>query len=187
MIDVQNDLASEKGRYAEFGYDMGPIRKIIKSLRDLVSYARTIRVPIIYTKITYNEDYSDGSPFTVSRTLQALKRNSWGSEILEEIAPQEGDYVVDRQRASAFYKTELEEILGSLKVNSLILTGLTASFAVESTGRDAADRDFEVSMVEDCIASFNQRAYRAWLFIGKQKQFWLWRIVTSGEVRHNLS
>lgn len=186
VIDVQNDLASEKGKYAELGYNIKLIRGVIKPLRNLISLARSAGVPIIYTKITYSRDYSDASPFTPSRSLNALKRKTWGSEIVQEVTPTEGDYVIDRQRASAFYQTPLEEILKSLKVDTLVLTGLTVSFGVESTARGAADRDFRVIIVEDCTASFTKEVYDAWLFITKQKQFWLWKVVNSNDVIKSL-
>ena len=71
-----------------------------------------------------------------------LIRDTWNTEILEELAPQPGDTVIYKTRYSGFYKTDLDAVLQNLGVKSLIVTGCSTSVCVESTIRDAMFRDY---------------------------------------------
>src|SRR5204863_419424 len=81
-----------------------------------------------------------------------LARDTWGTDIVDELAPSEGESVVYKTRFSAFYRTELDELLASWGVKHLIITGCTTSICVESTIRDAFYRDYHCILLEDCAA-----------------------------------
>jgi nicotinamidase-related amidase len=74
-----------------------------------------------------------------------------GTSIVDDIAPQEGDLVVDKSYASAFYGTSLLSILIKLRGDTLIVAGGTTSGCVRATCVDAISRNFDVAVVEDCV------------------------------------
>src|SRR5207302_7249716 len=86
------------------------------------------------------------------RESRLLIRDTWGTDIVRELAPQAGDILVSKQRYSGFYQTELDTILKTLGIKYLVVTGCTTSVCVESTIRDAMFRDYTCLLLEDCTA-----------------------------------
>ena len=159
VIDMQNDLIDEKGKFVSKGLP-SMAKDIIEPLSRVIQAARKVKIPIVYTKAVYRSDYLDGPrTFIMSRKLGALIKGSWGSEIIEKIKPQEGDFIVEKHRFSAFYNTDLEIILRGLDVKTLIMMGVATNVCVESTVRDAQFRDFNVIVLKDCTASFNHEMH----------------------------
>ena len=84
------------------------------------------------------------------RESRTLVRGTWGSEILPELTPEEGDIVVAKHRYSGFFETELDAILRQHGIESLVFTGCTTSVCVDSTLRDAFYRDYRCLLLSDC-------------------------------------
>ncbi len=82
-----------------------------------------------------------------------MVRDTWDAEIVDELAPEPGDRVVDKTRYSAFYDTDLEQQLRDLKTEALIVCGVTTNVCVESTVRDAFFRDIRVIVPSDATAA----------------------------------
>jgi ureidoacrylate peracid hydrolase len=81
-----------------------------------------------------------------------LIRDTWNSNILGALAPESEDKQIYKTRFSGFYQTELHDVLQSLGIKSLVVTGCTTNVCVESTIRDAAFRDYNCLLLEDCTA-----------------------------------
>jgi nicotinamidase-related amidase len=79
-------------------------------------------------------------------------RGTEGAEIVAELTPEDGDYVVDKPRFSCFLGTELEFLLNGLATSTLILAGVCTDVCVLWTCGDAFQRDYHVRVVEDCTA-----------------------------------
>jgi ureidoacrylate peracid hydrolase len=160
IIDMQNDFIHEKGKLSylfpeDFKTIITPIKKIIKVIR-------TARIPVIYVKMVFRPDFSDaGKVYGPSRELGALKKSSWGSDIIKELKPCDSDYIVEKHRHSAFYSTDLELLLRGKNIKTLIIVGGATNVCVESTVRDAQFRDFNVIVVEDCTASMIKEMHKA--------------------------
>jgi ureidoacrylate peracid hydrolase len=86
------------------------------------------------------------------RDSQIMIKDSWNTDILPDLAPQDADIVVSKHRFSGFFETDLDATLKELGVTSLIFTGCTTSICVESTLRDAFFRDYRCLLLEDCTA-----------------------------------
>ncbi len=84
------------------------------------------------------------------RESRTLVRGTWGTEVLPELAPEEGDLVVAKHRYSGFFETELDAILRERGIDSLVFTGCTTSVCVDSTLRDAFYRDYRCLLLRDC-------------------------------------
>jgi nicotinamidase-related amidase len=82
-----------------------------------------------------------------------LVRGDSGCEIIPELAPLPGEAIVDKPGTSAFYATDLDQLLRRRGIQNLIFTGITTDGAVQSTLRDANDRGYECLLLQDCCAS----------------------------------
>ncbi len=171
VIDMQNDFGARGGMFERAGIDVTPIRAAIGPTARAIAAAREVRVPIVYVKGGYRPDLSDlgapGSPnrerhlaFDVGAAVTApdgsasrvLIRDTWNTEIVDELKPQPGDLVIWKTRYSGFYETELDATLRSRGITQLIVTGCTTSICVESTLRDAMFRDYSCVLLADCSA-----------------------------------
>ncbi len=81
-----------------------------------------------------------------------LIRDTWNTDIVPELAPEAGNVVLYKNRFSGFYETNLDQILKTRSIKTLIFTGCTTSVCVESTSRDAMFRDYVCLLLADCTA-----------------------------------
>lgn len=170
LIDMQNDFLSPEGMMAAKRVDMTPVRKIIGPARRVAEACRRAGVRVIYTQHVFRPDFSDLSqswasiylerPGTVSpgrkvgprgQKVGSLVRGTWNAAIIDELAPREGDIVVDSKHTyTAFFQTDLELILRKLGIETLLIGGVTTAVCVESTLRDAFFRGFRCVLLKDC-------------------------------------
>lgn len=171
VVDMQNDFGSAGGMFDRAGIDVAPIRAAVASTARVVDAGRRAGLPIVYLKMGFRPDLSDlGSDDATNRhrhvfmgvgepveapdgsESRVLVRDTWNTDIVDELAPASGDHVVYKHRFSGFFQTELEELLLRLGVRDLVFTGCTTSICVDSTLRDAMFRDFRCLLLEDCTA-----------------------------------
>jgi len=161
VIDMQNAFGSPGGMFDKVGIDIRGIQAAVAPTRAAVQAARRAGIQIVYLKMGYLPDLSDtGEPDSPHgqglRRLGipdgVLTRGSWGSDIVDELDPEEDDTVLYKNRYSGFYRTELDELLQRSGIKHLIVTGCTTSICVESTIRDAFYRDYHCVLLEDCTA-----------------------------------
>lgn len=161
VIDMQNGFCHPKGSFASLGLDIAMCNAAIPSCAHLVQSAHEARVPVIFTRYVYRPDYRDGGVL-VQEILPALADSkslaagSWDAELVDELVPTADDFVVEKNRYSAFYGTGLEPILTSLGVRSLVLCGVTTNMCVETTARDASQRDYRVFVVSDATGELDR-------------------------------
>jgi ureidoacrylate peracid hydrolase len=165
LIDVQNGFLHPDGMAARMAGGTLPEASAatVAPLARTIAAARAAGIPIIYTQHAWRADLSDAG-FTGEVMLRAfaqtpaavaevrtLTTGSWEAEILEELAPVEGDHRLPKNRYDAFLGTPLEQLLTRLGIRTLVVGGLITSCCVESTVRDAAMRDYRVLLVGDAI------------------------------------
>jgi ureidoacrylate peracid hydrolase len=85
------------------------------------------------------------------RPGRILVRDTWNTDIITALQPQDGDLVLYKTRYSGFYRTDLHERLAAAGTRQLIVIGCTTSVCVESTVRDAMFRDYEPVVLSDCV------------------------------------
>ena len=171
VVDMQNDFAAKGGMLDLAGIDISGIRAAIGPIAKVLLSARQANVKIIYLKMGFRSDLSDlGTPdspnrvrhlqFGVGKSIHApdgresriLIRDTWDSDIVEELKPQADDLVIYKHRYSGFYETDLDVTLKKLGIKHLIVTGCTTSLCVESTVRDAMFRDYLCVLLHDCMS-----------------------------------
>ncbi len=127
--------------------------RAIRIIEGLLGIARTIDIPILYTRNVQKrtirfDSFAGKSTWDHSKTLE----DAPGSRIVAEIAPRAEDFVIDKSYASAFYGTPLVNYLVGLKVDTLVMTGVSTSGCVRATAVDGVTRGFNVAVVADGTA-----------------------------------
>jgi ureidoacrylate peracid hydrolase len=165
VIDMQNSFCSDAGGCDKAGLPVENLKVAIDSCGRLIAVAREFDVPVIYTRYVLRPDYSDGgviihelSPHL--KEVDALVENSWDVEVVDALRPADGDRVIDKNRPSAFYASSFDTTLTELGVDSLVVCGVTTNCCVESTVRDASQRDYKTFVVEDAVAEFEEDRHR---------------------------
>ena len=171
VVDMQNDFGAPTGMFARAGIDIAPIRRVIDPIAALLARTRTLSIPTVYLKMGFRDDLSDaGAPDSPNRLKHAifhigsdspgpdgqagrvLIRDTWSTDIIDDLRPTAGDVVIYKTRYSGFYRTELDSVLRERHITHLLVTGCTTSVCVESTIRDAMFRDYSCVLLEDCTA-----------------------------------
>jgi len=116
---------------------------------------------VIYTTIeSLTKDGRDRSlDHKISRIHAA--RGSWEGKVIDEVAPAEDDIIIPKSASGIFNSTNIEYVLRNLDIRYLIVYGVLTDQCVESTVRDAADRGFMVTEVEDCCATYTPERHDA--------------------------
>jgi nicotinamidase-related amidase len=144
-------------------------RTVVPGCRRLVDAFRAAGSRVIF--ITLGPELPDGSDMVALRRpkvapgLEAMLygRGTFEHKILEELAPQPGELVINKTSRGAFNSTAIERQLLNLGLDGLIVAGVSTSSCVETTARDAADRGWKVTIVEDATAEFDEPSHDATL------------------------
>lgn len=184
-IDLQRSFCDADGSMASQGRPIEALRDAALACDALARAARAGGAPVIWTRMMFAPDYSDGGELT--RTIRpnlarigALRRGSGDEALSPTVTALEGDIVIDKARFSALIGTELEALLRRMAVRRVIVCGVTTSMCVESTVRDLGQRDFEVFVVADACADFEERRHQ---FALESMEFGFARIVDSEGAR----
>jgi ureidoacrylate peracid hydrolase len=159
VVDMQNGFVHERGSCAVSGFPVAELTPAVGPCRRAVDIARRAGVPIVFTRYTYRADYRDGGfmlreKFPMLAEAKALVAGSWDQAVLDELDVRPGDFVIDKNRPSAFLGTPLESCLAGLGVQNVVVCGVTTNCCVETTVRDAAQRDFRTFVLADATAEW---------------------------------
>lgn len=166
IVDMQNGFLDARGSLAAVGMPYEQLRPAIDGCMRLVDAAREVNVPVIFTRYVYLPDYSDAGLLPTElvpamKDKNALITGSWDADVIEALTPQPGDVVIDKSRPSSFYGTRLEPVLTNLGIRSLVIAGVTTNICVETTARDAGQRDYRVHVVSDATAEYDPARYES--------------------------
>jgi nicotinamidase-related amidase len=171
VIDMQRDFVDPGGFGEALGNDVSLLRRALDPTRRVLDACREVGIQIIHTREGHRPDLSDCPPAKLARGRLAngigdpgpmgriLVRGEYGHDIVDALKPLPDEPVVDKPGKGAFYATDLEHMLRSRGIKSLIVTGVTAEVCVQTTVREANDRGFECLVLSDCIASYFPEFY----------------------------
>ena len=170
LIDVQRDFCSPDGMYGEMGCDLSIISPAVRNIRDVLEAARRIGVLPVYIQNMWLPKHRAVSGAWLR--FMVVKRNmdpergctvvgTRGAEILPDVAPQPGDILVQKWRSSGYVGTNLDMVLRSNDIRTVVCTGFVTEGCLESTARDAVFHDYYTVVLEDCVGTFDGDLHEA--------------------------
>lgn len=150
VIDVQREYFDPSGpAYVPAGAGVLP------RIQRLIAEFRTRELPVIFIRHQHRSDGSDigrMADFAAADEPDSFVEGTQRVELLEDLGVGDSDIVVVKRRYNSFHGTDLDSILRTLAVRSVVITGLMTSFCCETTAREAHGRDYEVLFVSDANA-----------------------------------
>lgn len=137
---------------------------LILNVAKAIAKAREKSLPIIYVVVGFRPGMPEVS--LSNKKFSRFKRSSADAflidnvKIASELTPQAGDVIVSKRRFSAFTGSDLEVVLRGQNVRHLVLTGVSTSGVVLSTLREAADKDYQATVISDCCADGDDEVHR---------------------------
>lgn len=165
VVDMQNSFCKAEGRVGAIGLDTSACQRVIDACVRVLAWARAAGMPVIHTRYVYRPDYADGGVMVQSimpqlAEVEALRAGTADAEIVPELTPAAGEHIIDKNRPSAFFRTDLDALIDELGCRQLVVCGVTTNCCVESTVRDASHRDLEVFVVGDACAELDDERHR---------------------------
>src|ERR1700760_2435290 len=165
VVDMQNAYASPGGYVDITGFDVSGAAAAIAQTKKVVEAARAAGILVIYFQNGWDKDYVEaggpGSPnlhkLKALRTMRArpelagtlLAKGTWDYALVDELTPQPGDIVIPKTRYSGFFNTNIDSVLRSRGIRTLVFTGVATNVCVESSLRDAFHLEYFGIVLED--------------------------------------
>jgi nicotinamidase-related amidase len=156
VMDYENDILGMVPEKAQ--------APLLDRASAILKGAREAHLPIIYVVVRFRNGYPEVSRqnkrFNTLKESGRLQEGTPGAEIHARVAPQPGDIVVTKRRVGAFSTTDLESILRANHITTLVMLGISTSGVVLSTVRWAADMDYQLVVISDACADFDDEVHR---------------------------
>lgn len=146
VMDLQNIILQHVGDASAY----------VQNVKKAIAHARAKSIPVIYVVVAFRPGAPEISERNKTFSAYSNKEmwtpefaTQW-AEIHADLAPQNGEPVVTKRRVSAFTGSDLEVVLRAKNIEHLVLTGLATSGVILSTVREAADKDYQLTVIADC-------------------------------------
>lgn len=181
VVDMQRDFCTPGGVFDRLGVDISMYPAMVPRLARLIDGARAAGVRVVYVMMTTLPGRLIESPAQIrfnrrlhlaangGEPLDYTTDGSVGQQIIPELPVEDGDVIVKKYRSSGFWGTNLDMLLRSNAVQTVIVAGCTTEGCVESTARDAMFNDYYVVIPEDCVASDDREQHDASLLLMRHR------------------
>jgi nicotinamidase-related amidase len=182
LVDMQRDFVEPDGLFGRLGIDLAMYKQTRPRLAGLLAAARTHGVMVLHVQNTALPGGRSDSPVQVRFNLrmhQAVRRDSSplrytipgtsGAHFVDELAPVGDEPVVPKYRSSGFWGTNLDVLLRSNGIRTVVVTGCTTEGCVESTARDAMFSDYYVVVATDCVGSDDKEQHDASMLLMRHR------------------
>ncbi|WP_395405837.1 cysteine hydrolase family protein (plasmid) [Arthrobacter sp. UC242_113] len=164
VVDMQKVFLEPEHSMAPEGTDLSALRSAIGPCLKLIEAARESNQTIIYARLAHMADNADEAPANGRRALgpptpKTRTEGTVAAELIDDIQPKPGEFIIDKSRFSCFIGTRLEPLLQARGIRRLIICGVTTNICVESTARDAHQRSYETFVVEDASAEYDEEQH----------------------------
>jgi ureidoacrylate peracid hydrolase len=167
VIDMQNDFCADGGLVSRDGRDLSAAQEMAKRLPAFIDAARKAGVLIVFVRNVYT---TEANAYLSDAWLEQAARKreggytripvccdgEWNGDFYGDVRPAKNDVIVTKHRYSAFHATDLDLVLRSNGIRSLIVTGVVTNVCVETTARDGFVRDYYIVAAENGCAAYSQ-------------------------------
>ncbi len=143
----------------------GNIADAIQNTKVILDLFRNKQLPVFYTKVILDRErdanllFAQKAPALLDQSLDSKQ-----SEIVEELIPLGNEIVIQKKQASAFFNTNLQQLLNELNIDTLIITGCTTSGCVRASVVDCISYNIRPIVVEDCVGDRSAESHELSLF-----------------------
>ena len=164
-VHMQHDIISADGGFGGFFAAQAAERDVIGQAAKLLDAARRSGAAVVYTRVAWQPGYPNlvvNSPLLgMVAQFGALVEGSAKAEIVPQLTPQDGNVVLTHQRVGGFSASQLDVILRSRGVDTLLFAGVATNASVESTARQASDLGYRTIIVADACSAADPGAHDA--------------------------
>ncbi|MDX6254045.1 MAG: ureidoacrylate peracid hydrolase [Frankiales bacterium] len=159
LIEYQNDFTSDGGVLHPAVTEVMDKTEMLANTQRVVESARAAGATVMHAPISFAEGYNELSkhPYGILKGVvdgNAFVKGSWGAAIVDQLAPVAGDIVIEGKRGlDTFASTNLDFILRSKGITTLVLGGFLTNCCVESTMRTGYENGYQVITLTDCVAA----------------------------------
>jgi nicotinamidase/pyrazinamidase len=180
VVDMLKDNLKESARNPYYGEG----KAIIPNLQRLLAEGRKRGFPIIFAC----DSFLEGDFIFRGRMKVHSLRGTQGAEVVDDLKPEPADIILPKRRFSAFFKTDFDQTLRVLGVDTIVIAGMTTEVCVLMTAMDGLCHDFSVILLEDCSASRKKEFHQACLSLYRDFALYpLLRIMTLEEFLKEVS
>ena len=180
VVDMLKDNLKKSSRNPYFQEG----RAIIPNLQRLLEEGRKRGFPIVFAC----DSFLEGDFIFKGRMKVHALRGTKGAEVLDELKPEPTDIILPKRRFSAFFKTDLDQTLHVLGVDTIVVTGITSEVCVLMTIMDGLSHDFSAILLENCSASRSKEFHEGCLNLYRDFALYpLLRIMTLDEFMKEVS
>ena len=166
IIDMQRDFIEPGGFGETLGNNVGLLAAIVPTVKSVLDAWRKAGGTVVHTRESHAPDLSDCPPAKRLRGAPKLRigdvgtmgriliQGEPGNQIIDALAPVDGEIVIDKPGKGAFYATPLQAMLTANGITHLVVTGVTTEVCVQTTMREANDRGYDCLLVEDGTESY---------------------------------
>ena len=158
-------------------------QQLTQAINELVEILRSNSAPVLWVRQEFEPDLSDAFPEMRAKNIHINIKGTLGCQIVSELAVDPSDRVIVKKRYSAFFGTDLDNILAQLKPDALVLAGINTHACIRTTAIDAYQRDWPVVLAQDCIDSYDRPHHEITMNYLKDK---LALAMTNAEIRSAL-
>jgi nicotinamidase-related amidase len=159
LIEFQNDFTSEGGVLHGAVSEVMDSTGMLDNTKALAGAARDAGATVMHAPISFAEGYNEISshPYGILKGVvdgKAFVKGSWGAAIVDDLAPADGDIVIEGKRGlDTFASTNLDFILRSKGITTIAIAGFLTNCCVESTMRSGYENGYKVITLSDCLAA----------------------------------
>jgi nicotinamidase-related amidase len=181
VVDMLKDSFKKKDHPSTQEY-----LRIVPKIKGLLGEARTLDIPIIYACDSFLEN-----DFIFKGKQSFSLRGTEGAGVIDELKPRRQEEILLKRRFSAFFKTDLDQTLRLLGVDTVVVGGINTHVCVSATAMDAVCNDFNAIVLEDCSASYQRQVHQGSIEVLRESGLSpLLRVMTSeeflGEIGRNI-
>jgi len=166
IIDMQRDFIEPGGFGETLGNDVSLLEAIVPACQAVLAAWRRAGGLVVHTREAHAPDLSDCPPAKLNRGNPRLRigdagpmgrilvTGEPGNQIIDALAPVDGEWVIDKPGKGAFYATGLHERFTAAGIGHLLFMGVTTEVCVQTSMREANDRGYESLLLEDCTESY---------------------------------